>query len=138
MAFVNERVPEEDMHKYRVDEVNEDKRFHGAGIIARDWTIDRERNMYLRLIGRSRSMYRMTWSFYWKGELLVVDLDLMEANGKPGEAGWAHWKICQFDIPPHLQQSKAEILADLESALVAYRDGGIYSSTTDYSVALEQ
>jgi len=138
MAFVNELVPDEDMHKYRVDEVNADKRFHGAGTISRDWTIDRERDIYLRLIGSSRSMYRMTWSFYWKGELLVVDLDQMGGGGKPGEPGWTHWKIRQFDIPPHLQPRKAEILGDLESALVAYKDGGTFALNTDYHVILEQ
>ena len=141
MTFINERVPAEDFEKYKVDQVNRDKRFHSAGIISQSWTIDRERNIYLRKIGgggHASAMNKMTWSFFWKGELLVVKLALMDHSGRPGGPGWTHWKIRQFDIPEHLQDRKAEILADLESALVGYKDGGIYSRTTDYRVTLEQ
>lgn len=46
LAFVNERISAEDAEKYGLDAINEHF-FMGAGGV-RLWTIDREKNVYLR------------------------------------------------------------------------------------------
>ena len=93
MAFVNEYIPEADIKKFDINEIN--KQYIVGGTNARDWTVDRDRNMYLRCVARGREEFRhqSTWTFYWHGELLKVDIDTLEAGGKRGGASWSHKKI---------------------------------------------
>jgi len=50
MAFVNEHIPQEDVEKYGLESI--DKNFIVGGTNSRAWTIDRERNIYLRNVTR--------------------------------------------------------------------------------------
>ena len=49
MAFINERISPEDAVKYRVEEIN--SLVIGRNLSCDDWTVDRERDMYLRKVG---------------------------------------------------------------------------------------
>lgn len=137
MAFVNEYIPEADSEEYGIKEIN--KRFVVGGTSARDWTIDRERDIYLRNVANGREEFRhqSTWTFYWHGELLVVKLDMVEGRGKRGEPGWSHYKLRHIDMPVHMQDKYAEIVNDLKDALTAYKDGGVFSANTTYTVTLD-
>lgn len=137
MAFVNEYIPEADIEKYGIKEIN--KRFVVGGTNARDWTIDRERGMYLRNVANGREEFRhqSTWTFYWHGELLIVKLDMVKAGGKRGEACWAHKKIRGIELPQQLEGKRAEILNDLKEALTAYKDGGVFATATTYTLTLD-
>ncbi len=137
MAFINEYIPEADVKKYGIEEI--DKRFIVGGTRARDWTIDREREIYLRNVanGREEIRYQSTWTLYWKGELITLVLHLLGGAGKRGEPGWSHWKLHHIYIPSYLEDCRDEILADLKDALTAYKDGGVFSSNTTYSVTLD-
>lgn len=134
MAFVNEYIPEADSEKYGIKEIN--KRFLSTGT---SWTIDRERDIYLRNVAHGREEFRhqSTWTFYWHGELLVVKLDMVKAGGKRGEACWAHKKIRGIELPQHLEGKRAEILNDLREALTAYKDGGVFATATTYTLTLD-
>ena len=84
MPFVNEYISPEDAAKYHLAEI--DANFHG-GNISRQWTIDRERDIYLRNLSRGReeeTRHESLWTFYWKGTPLTVRLDLLEVAGNPG------------------------------------------------------
>lgn len=137
MTFINEYIPEADIKKYGLENI--DKRFIVGGTNARDWTIDRERDIYLRNVANGREEFRnqSTWTLYWKGELIPVELHLLGGGGKRGEPGWSHWKLQQIHIPPHLKNKYDEILVDLKEALTAYKDGGTYSANTTYSITLD-
>ena len=94
MAFVNERISEDDRKKFGLDEV--DKWLSNTGKVPnRDWTIDHEREIYLREVNRGREEYRYksTWHFYWRGELMTVCLETLSAGGEPGGHGWSHYKL---------------------------------------------
>ena len=141
MALVNELIPDADVEKYAIKEIN--KRFVVGATSSRHWTIDRERDIYLRCVARGRheARHESTWTFYWHGELMTVCLENLEAGGQRGGAGWSHYKLVdcykkRFFIPEHLLDRRDEIIADLKEALVAYKDGGIYASTTSYSITL--
>ncbi|HQS83044.1 MAG TPA: hypothetical protein PKV42_11365 [Thiobacillus sp.] len=135
MGFVNEFIAEADYERTGIKDIA--KRFGGP--IDRSWTIDRERNMYLHCVDRGREEARnhSTWIFCWHGELVVVWLALMEHRGERGEPGWSHWKLRGIDLPPHLQNRREEVLADLEEALIAYKDFGTYSVNTNYTITLD-
>jgi hypothetical protein len=141
VAFVNEFIATEDAEKYRLDEI--DAKFNG-GNISRQWTIDRERDIYLRNLSHGReeeARHQGLWTLYWKGKLLTVRLDLMGGDGKPGDPGWSHWLLVRFNgtngLPPALKGHRQSVLDDLKQALLAYKDGGVFSLNTDYSVTLE-
>ena len=134
MAFVNERISEEDRKKYGLDEV--DKWLSNTGKVPnRDWTIDHEREIYLREVNRGREEYRYksTWHFYWRGELMTVCLETLSSGGERGGHGWSHYKLVDcymkgFFVPDHLADRREEIIEDLKDALTAYKGGGIHST----------
>ncbi len=134
MAFVNERISEDDRKKYGLDEVN--KWLSNKGKVPnRDWTIDHERDIYLREIDRGREEYshKSTWHFCWRGELMTVCLETISAGGERGGHGWSHYKLVDcymkgFFVPDHLADRREEIIEDLKDALTAYKGGGIHST----------
>lgn len=145
MAFVNEFIPPEDVEKYHLAEI--DKRFVVGGTSARDWTIDRERDVYLRNVangggGEPDIRNQTEWTLYWRGDLLVLRLDLLACSGERGEPGWSHWQLVWFcgtsGLPEHLKAQKSLIMHTLEEALTAYQGGGVYSAQhPSYRVTLD-
>ncbi len=145
MAFINEFTPPEDVEKYGLKQI--DKRFEFLGTTSTDqWTIDRERDIYLRHVARGVSgeievAYRHRWTFYWKGYELTLGLDLMEGGGERNGPGWSRWRLVWVNgadgLPEPLKPHQREILTDLKQALLTYKDDGVYSATTDYSVTLD-
>jgi hypothetical protein len=137
MAFVNEYISEEDVAKYGLEDI--DKNFIVGGTNSRSWTIDRERNIYLRNVMRGREEHKSLsgWTFFWHGQWIYLEMEVVDAGGKPGGAGWVHRRLCTIELPDQLKGQRAEILAALKEALIAYKDFGIYSVCTDYSVTLD-
>lgn len=139
MSFVNEYISAEDAEKYQLEEI--DKQFF-PGTHARDWTIDRVRNIYLRNVelgGGSdpdlRNQYK--WTLYWHGDLLLLGTELLDHGGEIGQPGWSHWKLTSLDLPEQLRPYKEDILADLNEALLAYKGSGIYSTNTEYEITVD-
>lgn len=101
MSFVNEFIPAEDVDKYGLKEI--DKHFIVGGTNARDWTIDRDRDIYLRNVANGREDWRnqTKWTFYWRGAELTLRLDLLGGRGgarrtglvalEAGPAQWQSW-----------------------------------------------
>jgi len=145
MPFVNEFISPEDIENFGLQKI--DSNFIVGGTNARDWTIDRERNTYLRNVahggGAEPEIRNQTkWTFYWYGNQLTLRLDLLDGRGGRGEPGWSHWKLVWLNgsngLPEHLKPDREQILADLEEALTAYRSAGIYSTEyASYSVTLD-
>ncbi|MFA0923718.1 hypothetical protein [Xanthomonas fragariae] len=145
MAFINEFITSEDIEKYELESI--DKKFIFGGSSSRDWVIDREREMYLRNVAHGGAAEpevrnQTKWSFYWRGELVILRLDLMESGGESKGAGWSHWKLVWINegkgLPPHLKINCASFIEDLKSALTAHNGfGGAYSKYTDYSAEID-
>lgn len=66
MAFVNEYIPVDDVKKYGIEEI--DRRFLKT-TYQPDWTVDRERNIYLRQVASRREEFasQKDYTFYWGG-----------------------------------------------------------------------
>ena len=137
MAFINEHISADDIEKYDIESI--DKRFIVGGVSSKNWTIDRERNIYLRIVARVREDYRheSTWTFFWNGELLLVELDNIKTDGKAGGERTGHKRIRRLEIPQHLKSHRDEIIDDLKEALTAYKDGGVYATATEYTLILD-
>lgn len=137
MGFFNERISSEDANEYNLSEI--DKKFVVGGTRSRSWTIGRERNMYIRIVsqGREDIGHQTTWTFFWGGELLVVELDNISTDGEPGGRRQGHKKLRKLVIPKHLEVRRQDILNDLKEALTAYKDGGVYATASEYSLVLD-
>lgn len=144
MGFVNEYISVEDVEKYNLEAI--DEKFISGGTRARDWTIDRERNIYLRNVAMGRGLepggnevnlsYQTTWTLYWRGNLLTMRLDLLGGRGEYGEPGWSHWRLVGLESQ-HPEIERSQVLEILKEALVAYKDFGVFSVTSGYSVTLD-
>lgn len=144
MSFINEFISDEDADNYQLKQI--DEKFISNGTNARDWTIDRDRSIYLRNVAigsgaEPELRNRTLWTFYWQGDLLNLRLDLLAGTGGRGEPGWSHWLLVWLNgsngLPAHLRSKKDEVIRDLEEALVAYKDFGVYSKNTEYTITLD-
>jgi hypothetical protein len=134
MAFINEKIPMDDIKKYGLNEIN--RRYAWGELV---WTVDRDRDIYLRQVraGREEFSHESTWNLYWGGELLEVDIAIKDAGGTPRGECWAHKKVQRIQVPPHLASKRDEILADLKEALTAYKDGGVFATSSSYRLIFE-
>ena len=137
MAFVNERIPEADVKKYGLEAIDEQ---HLVGRTnSRDWTIDRARDIYLRevVVGRDELSHITIWTFYWKGALIWFKWEVIDFKGARNAPCWVHQKVYDFKIPEAVQNHREEIFRDLHDAFLAYRDGGIFDTSTEFSMQLD-
>ena len=61
MAFVNEKISDEDRKTYGIDELD-----NGRGRNFRRWTIDREKEIFLISTGLNKESYKAFWVYYQK------------------------------------------------------------------------
>lgn len=139
MAFVNEHISDADVEKYGLKDI--DANFLVGGSKRRDWTIDRERDIYLRQVasGREDQSEKSTWTFYWRGSPLILTRVTLGVGAERGGDGLRHSssRIKNFSIPLFLREREQEIKRDLCAAFNAYGGGGVFSSATDYVHDLE-
>lgn len=141
MPYVNEYISPQDAAKYRLAEI--DAKYRSGGISGQ-WTVDHERDIHLRLMARGRepeTKHESLWSFYWRGALLTLQMELLKVTAEPGGPAWLHWRLVRLNgsngMPPALKKNQAEILEDLHTALVAHGDGGVFSISSECSVTLD-
>ena len=145
MAFVNEYIPEEDLKKYNFAELN--KRLRKGGTTAsRDWTIDRKADIWLREFYTEFDHTApdggftgiSVWDFYWKGELMMVEVKTLTIKGGGIEQHcWMRKKLLSINIPFELESQRSQILKDLETAFTAHKDSGVLSQSSGFSFTLE-
>lgn len=135
MAFANEKIPKADWEKYDIYKIN--GRWNGAGAPANDWTIDRDRDIWLRLFYEQQDHTmpdggytgKMTWDFYWKGFLMSVETQCSnprEIEGKP----FLDVTLLSINIPFECNQQRSDLIADLKEIYSAHNLYGIYSGKT--------
>ncbi len=135
MAFVNEYVSEEDDKKYGLEEI--DKRYR-KGHHRPDWTIDRDRNIYLRWMraGREELWNHEYFTFYWKETLIEVEL-IQNGENINGGKRQTVWTLDHMTLPVELKEKKQDIIADLKDALRVFKDIGIRSTITNHNAVFE-
>ncbi|MDO8299395.1 hypothetical protein [Lacisediminimonas sp.] len=152
MPFVNEYIPPDDVKKYHIEEIN--KKVYLGFNHSRQWTIDRERDIYFRRVSRGREEFsaETTNTFYWKGRLIWLTLQGLNdeqerlaegerfGEGEPADPGsrFLSFKLVHWSedgsgfISPELKARRAEIIRDLKQALEASKGGlGVFTSHPD-------
>lgn len=126
MTFVNEYVSEEDIKKYMLDEIwlkyhPEEKSVPNH--YRHEWTVDRERDIFLKWISVGREEYsnRLTFVLYWKGELFTVDIDLIGV-GRPQKLTDRPykkvWELVGIWPSQPKTATREEVLTALKEALI--------------------
>ena len=136
MAFVNEYISAENIKKYDIEAL--DKRFR-KGHYEPEWTVDHKNNMYLRYMSREHEEFsnHITYCFYWKCTVIEVVIELSEAGGVRNGAQWSRKKLLRWTLPTKLVAQEAQVKADLKEAFGAYKDFGMLSTSTSYTVTFD-
>lgn len=135
MSFVNEYISEADIEKYGIKEI--DEKFN-KGHYKPHWTIDRERNIYLRYLYNEREEHsnRHTYYFYWKGFSVIVIVDIDGGGVMNGEQ-WRHYNMWRFEIPESIKPQEREVIGDLKHAFVIYKEAGVLSDSTKHTATFD-
>jgi len=145
MTFINEYIPKEDLEKYNFAELYKRPKKGGA---SRDWTIDREADIWLRHFYTQSDHTELDggytgitgWDFYWKGTLLLLELQELDAGGGHGKPRWERQKLLNINIPTELESHRDQIIKDLIDAFTAHRGAGVFASPDNdfnYTFTLE-
>jgi hypothetical protein len=138
MAFVNEYISDEDRQAYGIEAI--DQNFVTGGTSSRQWTIDRGRDIYLRVVarGRDKVAHQSTWTLFWHGELVVADLSLVDiTSSRNGKHGSVCYRLRRLRLPPYLEAQRKKMISDLREALVVYRNEGVYAVASSSVVVIE-
>jgi hypothetical protein len=149
MTFINEYISPEDHIKYNIESINRWQVTPPAGIptyvnAARDWTIDRERGIYLRQVTTNQGRPDMGfendgwegWTLYWKGELVWFARKGLEYGGERNAPQWGSYEIRALTVPANLQVDIAAMREVIEEALRVYRGSGVYNNSTEFTLTL--
>jgi hypothetical protein len=136
MVFVNDYISEADIEKYKIKKL--DERFRKMEHRPH-WTVDHERDIYLRYLHNEREEHsnRLTYYFYWKSNLLIVTVDLVDTGGSEDAEQWVDYKMWRVEMPEALKSHKAEIIADLKEAFTALKYGGVHSTATKFTATFD-
>lgn len=126
MAFVNEFIPDSDFVTYGIAAIN---RYYLKSDFRPHWTIDRERDIYLREVAAGREEFSgdHTYTLYWKGDLIKLELR-EQGETYPDLTARREYALLEFHLPSHLNEKRDEILSDLKEALIARNGAGVYSA----------
>jgi hypothetical protein len=127
MPFVNEKqISDADINKYKLLSIDASYRKNAR---PHDWTVDRGRNIHLRLIqygGRDPENNSASFSFYWKDRELPVYLWLADYESKERDVATLVWRMRGVGsdksvqwLPETHEPYRPQIIADLKEALVA-------------------
>jgi hypothetical protein len=135
MAFVTEKASEQDIEQYGLRAIN---KTYSKGEEF-DWTIDRERDIYLRKMRfHWHDPSRSDFIFYWQQHLLPIKIRSVEYMGSPGKALNQTWAVVPlygsdvFWLPRDLEDFRVQITMNLKQALTAYGTHGSRGAYSEY------
>lgn len=130
MAFVNERISENDREYFNSFSLKSP--FTDQPLYAREWTIDRERDVFLVGLG-GRGTYDsdipMFYALIWENEVILLDTYCKgEGNYSTGIEMW--WKITKIIAPDALIKNMEEMLELIKEAFDAIGFAGVRECVT--------
>lgn len=139
MAFVNEYITPEDREKYGLDELDKIyQRIFLPMSTGSDFTIDRKRDSYLRLVklgreseGEGNINY---FSFLFKGNIFLVRLGIT-SGGKHREKATRYYELRPSHYSKEQELISAGGLEVFKEALLAFKTSGILSKCTSFEAS---
>jgi hypothetical protein len=137
MAFINETASEADIEKYGLRDINYQYHFALRDMNCQ-WTIDRERDIYVRKMGtgREETSSHTTFTFYWKGHLFfwVLDNLLTERVNGHSHSSWGLPIGGQLHLPKKLESMRSVIIDDFKEAMKLNEQTNFLIQPQSYSV----
>ena len=118
MAFINERIPEEEKEKFNFEVFTDPD---GEKPTLYKWTVDRERNAFLVLInvvggGASGTQETEHFVLIWNQHIVRFSADPIPSGSK--KDGYSlSWRVHQVEIPQSVKDMKADILSLIRDSL---------------------
>lgn len=137
MAFVNERISEEDKLRFNLGSIMRPPNYSDP-IRLVDWTVDKDRKIFLVWTKGSSEDERNSVYFAlgWGGEIIHLKL-LKNSVGQIKEHVDTTWNIEHAWIPPALQASRKEIISALKEALITYKVQGVLVPVASHEAKFE-
>jgi hypothetical protein len=139
MAFVNEYIPEADYEKYDLRRVCGERNFKylKGEMHSRDWTIDRDKDVFLIKTWSHHESEFDGWAFYWRGNWMFFEVKIADGSAMPdGSSCWFLFQLKGFTISQNLDGYRLDILNDLEKAFTAM-PGGMTFNYSKRSATIE-
>lgn len=136
MAFMNERIPEEEKAKFTFPVYTQPD---GSKPTLWKWTIDRERHAFLVIThivggGYSGTDPEEHFVLSWNGQLIRFS-GQYKIGGSRGEGYALTWRLSAVEIPAAIEERRPEVLALVTEALGT--KGRFFNSSNLISVNVE-
>ncbi|MCB1869652.1 MAG: hypothetical protein KDI43_14335 [Gammaproteobacteria bacterium] len=136
MAFINERIPEEEKEKFNF---SVSTRPDGSKPTLWKWTIDRERKVFLvitNIVGGGYSGTDPTEYFVlcWNNQLVKFSGNY-KISGSKGNGYTLTWRLSEVEIPPAIEEKRSEVTSLIREALDA--KGRFFNRANLVSVVVE-
>ena len=137
MPFENAPITTEEYERFQLAAIDKEWPLSRR---SSQWTIDRERNIYLLSVSRTvppdRSAHDPFWLIFWKSAYFCFECRQIEHASK--ENGWrGHQALTRLEVPEQLKAYRSAILADIEAGLATYGTGGIYCEAKGFELKLD-
>ncbi len=126
MAFVNEMIPEDDIIRFKIKEV--DKTLRIGRTSSRQWVADRERGVFVRMVSMQCMHPEMTderdistWSINFDGHVVFFDLE-NKGRGKESDGYmWNSWRLLGIEDGGRLSSDKETFIDYVQEALTVFQ-----------------
>lgn len=125
MAFVNECIPKADYEKYELRRIiGEENPFEPGYLFAREWTIDREQDLFFVKIWTHREAEFDGYAFHWKGEWMFFEMrPAGHTYDQARNAISFRFLVKGFGVPDRVKAHHEEVMSDLQAAITASLGG---------------
>ncbi len=140
MAFINEYIPESDYGKHDLRRVcmAHNLRWRQDHMHSEQWTIDRERDIFLIKVWSHHESDFSGWAFCWKGHWMFFEETGMGGGGPKSDGTcWFGYRIKGFSVPPEVAHERDAIVKDLTQAFADNCGGGVFSPYTRGTATVE-
>lgn len=137
MAFINEYITAEDLVKYDIEAFY--LKYVVGGTRPSQWTIDRERSVYLINVARGREEYfnETTWILFFENQLIEFGINYLDCQESDSGVTTERKKLRHLNLPAQMIKRRDDVISVIRQALTAYKDGGVLSQSDKYTLVLE-
>lgn len=137
MVLINEVISKHDRDKFCIDEI--DNRFIIGGTRSKQWTINKNKDIYLRNVARGREdlSHMATWYLYIKGRSFIVEIENISTEELASGHNKAVKRIVNLSACGDFNFNRDDVVDVLRKALSIYMDFGIYSVSKTYCLHID-
>lgn len=119
MSFINEKISEEYVKKYDFEGLS--KTFHqNLSNLKYQWTMDRERNIFLVRLVQDRESHGCVFLLWWNEQLITFSISYVAEGNPHGELSIT-WGEPLFAFPDNFNVPYDEVVRVLKEALIKYK-----------------